>query len=167
LLTACACGPDLFFTVYVYLQVLANVLMAVNTLDCGTSTSGDDCNILFWNNLADDSFAAFACTQAASQFLAACMFARGIHIPQVRSWSMLWVLWCCPCCAVRGLTTLWWQVCPRPARDGRALGNSVLLPGRSTASGVGSSVSSHPSCCGVLRPLALHLARVSAPQLPG
>ena len=92
---------DLFFTVYLYVQVLCNLVMAVTSVDCREDSQAF-CEPLFFNTMDHDSFAVFAGAQGVSQFMAAAMFSRGMHIPQARLWSVLYatascfaaVLWC-------------------------------------------------------------------------
>ena len=83
-------GTDMFFTVYVYCQVLCNLIMAVNTVDCPGDTA-DFCRPLFFDpaESQDTSFSVFASTQCFSQFMAAAMFSRGQAIPLARRWSVL------------------------------------------------------------------------------
>ena len=94
----------MFFMAYLYAQMLANLAMAVNSVDCADSNSAY-CRQVFFSS-GDDTFHYFALSQCLSQFMAAAMFSRGRTIAVASRWSILYVLASLPYSAV--------LACPRP-----------------------------------------------------
>jgi len=81
---------DMFFTVYLYAQMLTNLVMAVNTVDCDENNEAF-CQPVFFADKSGSSFQVFAGSQCISQFMAALMFSRGRQVLVAHRWSLLFV----------------------------------------------------------------------------